>query len=212
VHRPLRLSWPLLAVLLAVLCTAGPAAADYRDVLGECESGVLSKQYSAKDLKLAGQKMSAYQRDYTNCSDAIVLAQSSGKRARDRAGSGNAGSGSNGGNANGTGSGTSNGSGGSTGGSGTGTGGAPADAAPSPTLTPDEQYTARTAAAAAADAGGTIEQAFAAARVPPEALALSSASNPLPVTLVVALVASALLAITAAVFSFLARVRRSRVD
>lgn len=207
-HRPLRLSWPLLAVLLAVLCTAGPAAADYREILGECESGVLSKQYSSKDLKLASQKMSAYQRDYTNCSDAIVLAQTSGQRARDRASSGNGGGGTNGGSGNGTGSGTS----GTTNGSGTGNGGAPADAAPSPTLTPDQQYTARTAASSAADAGGTIEQAFAAARVPPEALALSSSSSPMPVTLVVALAASALLAITAAVFSFLARIRRSRVD
>lgn len=208
--RPLRLSWPLLAVLLAVLCTAGPAAADYREILGECNSGELSKQYSAKDLKLASQKMSAYQRDYTNCSDAIILAQTSGKRARDRATSGNGGSGTNGGT--GTGGTGSSGTGTSGTNGGTSTGGAPADASPSGSLTADQQYTARTAASAAADAGGTLEQAFAAARVPPEALALGSSSSPLPVTLVVALVASALLAIAAAVFSVLARVRRSRVD
>lgn len=204
VPRSLRLSWPLLAVLLAVLSTAGPAAADYRDVLDECETG-LSRQYSAKDLRLAAQKMSAYQRDYTNCSDAIVQAQTSGKRARDRAGSGN------GSTTGGAGGGTGSTNGGTAGGSGS-TSAPPADAAPSPTLTPDQQHEARTAAAAAADASGTIEQAFAAARVPPEALALSSASSSLPVTLVVALVASAVLALVAAVFSVLARVRRSRVD
>lgn len=208
VLRPLRLSWPLLAVLLTVLCTAGPAAADYRDIYDECQSGVLSRQYSAKDLKLAAQRMGAYERDYTNCMDAIVQAQTSGKRARDRAGSGTSGPGANGGSSTGAGTGT----GGGTGGSGTTAGGVPADAAPSPTLTPDQKYTAQTAAANAADASGTIQQAFAAARVPPEALALASASNPLPVPLIVALAASALLALAAAVFSVLARVRRSRVD
>lgn len=207
VPRPLRPSWPLLAVLLAVLCTAAPAAADYRDVLAECENG-LSKQYSAKDLKQAAQKMSAYQRDYTTCSDAIVQAQTSGQRARDRASSGNGGSGTS--NGSGTGTGTGTGTGGGSGSAGGGSG--PADASPSPALTADQQYEARTIATAAADAGGTIQQAFAAAHVPPEALTLSASSSPLPLSLVVALAASALLAITAAVFSFLARIRRTRVD
>lgn len=209
--RPLRPSWPLLAVLLAVLCTAAPAAADYRDVLAECENG-LTKQYSAKDLQKAAQKMSAYQRDYTTCSDAIVQAQTSGQRARDRAGSGKGGSGTSNGSGAGSGTSTGTGTGGGMSGGSSGGGSGPADASPSPSLTADQQQAARTAATAAADAGGTIEQAFAAAHVPPKALALSSASSPLPVSLLVALGASAVLAITAAVFSVLARVRRSRVD
>lgn len=211
-HRIHRLLWPLLAVLIAVLSTAPPAAADYRDVYKQCESGTLTSRFSARDLQLASQRMSSYLRDYTNCSDAIFQAQTSSQRARD-----NANPGTGGGSSNGSGisaGGGIAGSGGSSGGGGSSTGSSqpPADGAPSPTLSADDQFTARTAAEQAADANGTLEQAFAAARVPADALALSSTSRALPATLVVALTAAALLAVGAAAFSGLARVRRSRVD
>lgn len=212
VHRPLRLSWPLLAVLLAVLCTAAPAGADYRDVYDECESGVLSKRYSAKDLKLAAQKMSAYQRDYTNCSDAIVQAQTSGKRGT---GSGS-GTGKSGNGGTGASSGTGATSGGATGGgAGTTAGGsagggsAPGSASP---LSPDEKYVASQAAIQQADAAGSPQQLLAAAEIPESALTYSSVGAAVPLPLTVALVASAVLALLAAAMSLLARRRRSRVD
>lgn len=218
-RRPQRLSWPLLAVLLAVLATASPAAADYRDVYKECESGKLTTRFSAKDLKQAAQRMNSYQRDYTNCSDAIYQAQTNAGRS---------GGGGNGQASSRSGSGTG---GGATAGSGTANGGATGDATGAPatgttdgttgtggsaggsaTLTPDEKYIATQAATQAADASGSLEQMLAAAKVPDSALTYAPASASMPLPLVVALAASAVLAVLAAVMTLLARVRRARVD
>lgn len=204
-----------MAVLLAVLCTAGPAAADYRAVYDECENGVLTGKYSAKDLKLAAQRMSAYQRDYTNCSDAIAQAQGSGSRGK-KSGSGsgsnsNGGSGGNGA-TNGAGG---NGGGGAGGGSGTSGGSGSGDAGSTPSvsaLSPDEKYIASQAAVQQADAAGSPKQLLAAAKVPESALAYSSAGTSLPLSLVIALATSAVLALLAATMSLLARWRRTRVD
>lgn len=196
---------------MAVLCTAGPAAADYREILDECASGELSKRYSAKDLKLASQKMSAYQRDYTNCSDAIVAGQSSrgnGTQSGPKSGSGSPNGGP----------GTTGGSGGGSdtgGGSGTTGGDSGADGStpgPVSALSPDEKYIASQAAAQQADAAGSPTQLLAAAKVPESALAYSSVGTSLPLPLVIALAASAALALLAAAMSLLARWRRPRVD
>jgi hypothetical protein len=213
VHRSHRPLWPLLAVLLAVLGAASPAAADYRDVYDECESGTLTSKFTARELQQAAQRMSAHQRDYSNCSDAIYQAQTDAERTKSNGAGSGGGSGTGGGstgggsNAGGSTTGTADGSG-STGGSGSGS----STPAPSANLTPDEKYVASQAAVQQADAAGSLEQLLAAAKVPSSALTYSSASAPIPSSLVIALVASGVLALLAAVLSLLARFRRTRVD
>lgn len=207
-----------MAVLLAVLCTASPAVADYRDVYKQCESGTLTTKFSARDLQQASQRMSSYLRDYTNCSDAIYQAQTNAERTKSGktgSGGGSGSTGSGGGSAGGgggssTGSGSSGSGGGSTAG-GT-TGGAVAKSTPSANLTPDEKYIASQAALQQADAAGSLEQMLAAAKIPSSALTYSSASAPMPVSLVIALAASGVLALLAVVLSLFARFRRTRVD
>lgn len=217
-RRPHRLLWPLLAVLLSALAIAAPASADYRDIYDECEQGQLTKQYSAKDLRLAAQRMSSYLRDYSNCSDAIYAAQTSAKRNAANQNSGKPGSGSS--NAGGTGTGTGTGSGGGSGttggtggsaGSGSGTSGPASPGAP-PGLSADEKYIASTAAAQQVDAGGSLEAALAAAKVPESVLGFSSDGSKLPLSLVVALAASGLLAVIALGVTVLPRLRRFRAD
>lgn len=204
-HRPL---WPLLAVLLAVLCTASPATADYRDVYDECESGTLTSKFSARELQQASQKMSAHQRDYTNCSDAIYQAQTNAERTKSKStGSNGAGGGADSG-----GGSTGGGGAGSAGGSGTAGGGTDSTPAPSANLTPDEKYIATQAAVRQADAAGSLDAMLAAAKIPSSALTYSSASAPVPPSLVIALAASGVLALLAAVLALLARFRRTRVD
>ncbi|MFA4929638.1 MAG: hypothetical protein WC558_14060 [Patulibacter sp.] len=207
-----------MAVLLAVLCTASPAVADYRDVYKQCESGTLTTKFSARDLQQASQRMSSYLRDYTNCSDAIYQAQTNAERTKSgRTGSGGGSGSSNGGGSTSGGGGSSTGSGGSGSGGGSTTGGGSggstgSTATPSANLTPDEKYVASQAALQQADAAGSLEQMLAAAKIPSSALTYSSASAPMPVSLVIALVASGVLALLAAVLSLLARFRRTRVD
>lgn len=208
-----RLLWPLLAVLFAVLSVAAPASADYRDIYDECEQGVLSKPYSAKELRLAAQRMGSYQRDYTNCSDAIVAAQTAARSnaANQNSGQPRSGNGSNGG---GTGGGS-----GSTAGGGTGTttgttagtsNSGPASPGAPPGLSADEKYIASTAAAQQVDSAGSLEAALAAAKVPASALTFSSDGATLPLPLIVALAASGGLALLALGAALLPRLRRFR--
>lgn len=209
-RRPHRLLWPLLAVLVAVLSVATPASADYRDIYDECEQGQLSKQYTAKELRLAAQRMGSYQRDYTNCSDAIAAAQTAAKRnaanqssGKPQSGNGSPAVGTSGG---GTGTGTTGGTGasGSTGTSGPASPGAP------PGLSADEKYIASTAAGQQVDASGSLEGALAAAKIPASALTFSSDGAALPLSLIVALAASGALVLLALGATLLPRLRRFR--
>lgn len=209
-----RLLWPLLAVLFTVLCVATPASADYRDIYDECEQGVLNKQYSAKDLRLAAQRMGAYQRDYTNCSDAIIAAQTTAKSNTANQNSGKPGSGTTGGgttSGGGGGTGTTTGSGTGTG-TGTGTSSGPASPGAPPGLSADEKYIASTAASEQVDAGGSLEAALVAAKIPASALNFSSDGATLPLPLIVALATSGVLAVLAVGFALLPRLRRFRAD
>lgn len=211
-----RLTWPLLAVLFAVLSAASPASADYRDVYDECEQGQLSKQYSAKDLRQAAQNMSSYLRDYTNCSDAIYGAQTSAKRNAANQSSGKPGSGSGTGAATTGGTGTTTGSGTGTGSSGGGGGSSstsgPASPGAPPGLSADEKYIASTAAAQQVDAAGTLDAALAAAKVPTSAIDFANDGTSLPLPLIVALAGSGVLALLAGAFALGSRLRRFRAD
>lgn len=194
---------PLLLTLLVAFAGAPAAAqADYREIFTDCNDGTIDGTYSAKEYQQALRNLDAYTGDYSECADAIYLAQQS-QASGTKTGGSKSGAG--------TGGATTGGAGSTTGGTTgtTGTGGATATTpgttggTTQTTTTPDRQNDARDAdaaersaalAAATASADKQAQKTAADLKntgVPAAALQLGEAQTSLPGPLLLTLIACA---------------------
>lgn len=182
---------PFLLTLLLAAAVPSVASADYRKIYDECQEGVLTNSYSAKELKQAADNLSGYDRDYSSCADAIARAQNQLGKTKSNAtdGSGTANGGSTGGSAGGgsTGSGTGGTAGGGGGGGTTDGTDAVSDARQADVV--ENQEATNLAIQQANEAAAAQERALAGVQIPASALGLGTSGESLPVPLLVALLA-----------------------
>ncbi|MDO9409286.1 hypothetical protein [Patulibacter sp.] len=199
---------PLLLTLLVAFAGAPAAAqADYRDIFTDCNDGTIDGTYSAKEFQQALRNLDAYTGDYSECADAIFLAQqnqaSGTKTGGSKTGGGTAGgSTSTGGGTTGTTPGTAA-TGGTTTTPGTTTGSAPTTTTPDPQNDARDADAAERSAALAAATASADKQAQKTAAdlkntgVPAAALQLGEAETSLPGPLLLTLIACAAAAVIA---------------